>query len=147
MVNGCFLLCSFCKKETIYIKNAENKCFFCDERLFLEKGVEDLVIALNNEGVITTTSCEGHPHGFEEEKRSYPYVAFLNTPKCYDMVEEIVGNYNEMVKKKDWQIRFERTTSGIATFIAPTEFWKETVILQKKAKDLAKNIVFVGQSS
>ncbi len=147
MLNGCFLLCGFCKRETIYIKNAENKCFFCDENIVLEKEVEDLVIALNNEGIITTASCAGHPHRFEEEKRSYPYVVFLNVPKCCEIAEEVINQHNDLVKTKEWKIRFERTTRGIDAFIAPTNYWEETRKLQKKAKDLAKNIFLVRQSS
>ncbi len=138
MFNGCFLLCEKCNKETIYIKKSENKCTFCNKEIILEEGIEALVIFLNNEGLVTISSCEGHNNGFDQEKRSFPNITFLNTAENYKRAESIIKEYNRFLKEEEWMIRRERTTRGIEAFIIPVKYWEGIKILQKKALNFAK---------
>lgn len=135
----CFLLCDDCQKRTIYIKGNENKCTFCKNKIQIERKVENLVIALNNVGVVTSASCGGHKDGFDHGKRGYPCVVFLEEKKIYEKANEIVESYNETKKNENcffWTIRHEITLSGWKPFIFPEEknskdFYKETLLFAK----------------
>ncbi len=135
----CFLLCEDCQKRTIYIKGIENRCTFCNSEIQIEKEVEDLVIVLNNAGVITSGSCGGHRDGFDLGKRNCPCVVPLDEVKILERAEEIVESYNK-IKENDnhffWIIKHEMTLSGWKPFIFPEEknsgeLYKETLLFTK----------------
>jgi hypothetical protein len=104
----CFLLCDNCKEKTIYKKGTKNTCSFCKKELQLEEGVQELVIALNNAGIVTTSSCGGHKDGFDQSKRTYPCVVLL---KDYEKLTEIIEGYNEKTND-EFVIMQQRTIYG-----------------------------------
>jgi hypothetical protein len=140
----CFLLCDDCQKRTIYIKGIENKCTFCKSKIRIEEKIEDLVIVLNDAGVITLGSCEGHSDGFDLGKRSYPCVVFLNNKEIYKRAMEIIKGYNEIKEKENcffWTIKHEITLSGWKPFIYPKEknsenFYRETLLFARYIEGL-----------
>ncbi len=139
----CFLICDNCQKKTIYIKGFQNKCTFCKKEIQIEKGVEELVIVLNNVDVITSSSCAGHYDGFDIGKRSYPCVVLSSDKKSYIKAMEIIGKYNKTRKKKDelcWTIRHERTLLGWKRFVLPEERDRSLGELHEEALLLAEYV-------
>ncbi len=140
----CFLLCDSCKEKTTYIKGSENKCTFCKRIVKIEEEIENLVIVLNNAGVFTSASCEGHKDGFDFGKRGYPCVVILNEKTVYEKAVKIVESYNK-IKEQDncffWAIKHELTLSGWKPFIFPEKknlegIYKEVLLFAKYIEGL-----------
>jgi hypothetical protein len=132
----CFLLCDSCKEKILYKKGVKNICSFCEKEVEIEEGVQDLVIVLNNIGIVTTSSCEGHKDGFDRNKRTYPCVVFL---KDYEKLTEIIKNYNEKTGD-EFVIRHQRTIHGWKNFLFHKEISRNLEENHKSVLLLAKYI-------
>ena len=135
MNSGCFILCENCKKETIYIKKSENKCFYCKEKIVIDDKIEGLVVALNFCGVRTFSSCQGHSNGFNDNKWSFPCIALLKERNNIEKAEILVDRYNEKKNKEGecgWIIMAHKFMQRNERILYPKnknrplkELWKE----------------------
>jgi len=138
----CFLLCDSCGKKTNYTSKARSRCFYCKNVLDIPEGMEELVIALNNIGVLTFYSCGGHDDGFDTTKRDYPCVGI--TEESVELGKEIVRNYNRKKARnsdEEWKVDFQQTTLGYPLWlIAPVHKEKRSENLRREADRLAEYI-------
>ncbi len=136
MKENCFLLCEKCKKETFYEKGTKNVCSFCAKEFHIEEGVCDLVIALNNAGIVTIASCGGHKDGFDQGKRTYPCVVLS---KKYESLMEIIKDYKEKTGE-EFITSHQKTLSGWKNFLLPKETSRNLKENRRSALLLAKHI-------
>ncbi len=132
MREGCVLFCEKCKKKNDYLEGEKRKCKYCENIISLEKRVERLVIVLNQKGFITEKSCEGHQDGFDTERRSYPWVSFIDeSMENISFIEEVIGKC--LVVK--WCFSIKETTLGVRYILKPEKEKGED--LQEAADNLA----------
>lgn len=136
MRSSCFLFCEGCGKNVVYNKGRVSVCSFCKKEIQIEKGVEDLVIALNNVGIFTTSSCEGHKNGFDIGKRTYPCVALFHDNK---KIKKIIADYNEKITDSFVTLH-QQTILGWKNLLLPKETSKNLKELQKETFLLARYI-------
>jgi hypothetical protein len=139
---GCLLVCEKCKgKKAIYIRDSMSRCSFCCSEIKIEEGIVDLVMALNNYGIITISSCAGHRGDFENG-RSYPCVVLLKDGRNYQKAEDLVENYNLFQKKEDgfWATEMKKCTLGWEKFIFPKRVEKNLEKLHKEVLSFSRYI-------
>ena len=136
----CLLVCSECKKEFSYLEN-EFICKGCGERI-VDSEVKNLVVALNNYGIKTEKSCQGHSGYGYDNYYDFPWVT-ITDEKDLEKLRSIIKRYNNAYCLKGdifspWKIIFD--ISGLKYRLFPENIYKDTESLQEESKILAKFI-------
>lgn len=144
MREGCILICIKCRENAVYVKDSTiNRCSFCKNPIDIDRGIVDLVIALNNINIGTYSSCMGYSGGFDENRRSYPYVAIYGEGKT-DAVKTLLKRYNKSYadgELRGWQLEIQKDTLGRPIWIiVPLQKEKNVEELRKEASALAEYI-------
>ena len=136
----CSLVCYGCKKSFEY-SIEESVCKNCG-KLIVDSQIKLLVFTLNNYGIETERSCEGHS-GFDyQDYYDFPWIVITNE-KDLKKLEAVIDEYNNTYYPttgilSQWKIIFDINARKYRLF--PKEIYKDTKSLQKESKVLAEFI-------
>ncbi len=132
-----FLVCYNCKRGHNYSID-DDFCIFCKDRI-LDPGIKELVFSLNNSGIKTERSCEGHEGS--DWHYDFPWVV-ISFEKDLTKLEGIIDAYNSFVRPlRDlslWEVSFN--VEGLRYWLVPKEKQRTVVRLRKDSAYLAKFI-------
>jgi len=107
----------------------------------LDPKIKKLVLALNQAGIQTSHSCQGHD---DWQKHHFPWIIF-NWKKFFDNPEEekikkIVEEYNNQKTSEEewWEVVFNE--NGKTYWLKPKHEYKSLEWLQEQAEKLADYI-------
>ncbi len=137
----CFLVCFSCKKKYLY-SIEDNHCKNCNE-LIVDPGIKFLVFALNNCGITTERSCEGHD-GFDQGYYyDYPWIT-IPDEKDFEKLKMMIDEYNYHRVSTDEELSPWKTGLNINVlkyWLFPQDIYKNTRTLQKESEMLAEFIM------
>ncbi len=133
----CFLVCFSCKKKYLY-SIEDDFCKNCNERI-LDPAIKLLVFALNNCGIATERSCEGHG-GFDHCYYDYPWITIIDENDLQKL-KIIIDEYNFFANEKQSKWKTGLNIDALKYWIFPEDICKSTQTLQKESEMLAKFIM------
>ncbi len=135
MRRSCFMVCPECGEFFEYLSGMTKKCSLCGAEIVIEKGIELLVMELNETGLTTQASCEGH---IDENRWNFPWISLLNDNKDWDRVKDILLRYNNSFGKgSEWEFTIHPNHSIKRWWIVPTHKERSLENLHKEANVLA----------
>ncbi len=144
----CSLVCEKCWRTAVYEKRKGIKCR-CGYEVKLDEGVEDLVVALNEFGITTLSSCEGKEEGFESGNFEHPWIVIAKDKENMERAQELVEIYNKEVgerEEKEWIIEERQCHFSVEIFLFPKR--KDNIFRKEELfKDVQRFARYIENSS